>query len=382
MDSRQLDYFISVVDNLSLAKAAAEFFFTPQAMRKHIEALEAEVGVPLLERSNKGVRPTEAGSVFYGYARKLRALSQESLTRTREAAGLARPRLTLGLYRNANLFLMPKLVGAFKERHPEVELAYVDLPSYQKIDEALVNGTIDATMTVGNARARKQGIRYLTIEYERPLCSVAVNDPLAAREQLRLEDLHGRTVVTFTPGRRTGTTRLYATSRSMSLRSRSSRPAPMRAGCWRSSKKAPWALAFPSSPRATCGSGRRSPSRCRPGSTNACRSIWRPAVPTTRWSGRSFTKLAISAPPSWGSGWQIIRACGSRRSRGHHLPKRVPRADVFCLIGEAEAGLSVTIPKTGLLHHRTYGARLPLHPRNAPIDTAEKPRSGKGFSAG
>ena len=200
MDSRQLDYFISVVDNLSLAKAAAEFFFTPQAMRKHIEALEAEVGVPLLERSNKGVRPTEAGSVFYGYARKLRALSQESLTRTREAAGLARPRLTLGLYRNANLFLMPKLVGAFKERHPEVELAYVDLPSYQKIDEALVNGTIDATMTVGNARARKQGIRYLTIEYERPLCSVAVNDPLAAREQLRLEDLHGRTVVTFTPG--------------------------------------------------------------------------------------------------------------------------------------------------------------------------------------
>ena len=200
MDSRQLEYFISVVDNLSFSKAAAEFFFTPQAMRKHIETLEAEVGVPLLERSNKGVRPTEAGTVFYGYARKLRSLSQESHTRTREAAGLARPRLTLGLYRNANLFLMPKLVSAFKQRHPEVELGYLDLSSYQKIDEALLGHTIDATMTVGNVRARKQGIRYLTIEYERPLCSVMADDPLAARERLRLEDLRGRSIVTFTPG--------------------------------------------------------------------------------------------------------------------------------------------------------------------------------------
>ena len=63
--------FCFAVDGGSLSSAAKQQFVTVQAVPKGISELEAEVGTPLLIRSNHGVKPTAVGQGFYNRARRI-----------------------------------------------------------------------------------------------------------------------------------------------------------------------------------------------------------------------------------------------------------------------------------------------------------------------
>lgn len=65
MKIESLRYFISVADNLSFTKAAAEQHMTQTAMSKHIAALESETGARLFIRDNRRVQLTPMGRQFY-----------------------------------------------------------------------------------------------------------------------------------------------------------------------------------------------------------------------------------------------------------------------------------------------------------------------------
>ncbi|MBR4993979.1 MAG: LysR family transcriptional regulator, partial [Lachnospiraceae bacterium] len=61
MDDRKLEVFLSTVQTGSFSKAAEELNCTQSAVTQTMNALEAELGVLLLDRSHKGVRLTPAG---------------------------------------------------------------------------------------------------------------------------------------------------------------------------------------------------------------------------------------------------------------------------------------------------------------------------------
>ena len=141
---------------------------TPQAMRKQINHLENEVGVPILLRTPQGVAPSDAGRVLYDYARRLIALSDEALSACRQKAGAEQQRVRIGLYRNANLHLMPRLVTRFAEEHPDIELSFTDFVIYEEIEKALADGAIDVVMTFGNEQRRKEGVVNLVFRARGP----------------------------------------------------------------------------------------------------------------------------------------------------------------------------------------------------------------------
>ena len=200
MDIQQLRYFKQAVDDGSLSKTAAHFFMTPQAMRKQINHLENEVGVPIFLRTPQGVAPSDAGRVLYDYARRLIALSDEALSACRQKAGAEQQRVRIGLYRNANLHLMPRLVTRFAEEHPDIELSFTDFVIYEEIEKALTDGVIDVVMTFGNEQRRKEGVVNLVLEHEASICSVPHDSELASRTGLTLADLRGRAIVFPTRG--------------------------------------------------------------------------------------------------------------------------------------------------------------------------------------
>ncbi len=61
---RQLRYFQSVVRHGSFSKAAEENYISQSAVSQQIQALEWELGFPLLERKNRSFTLTAAGGVF------------------------------------------------------------------------------------------------------------------------------------------------------------------------------------------------------------------------------------------------------------------------------------------------------------------------------
>ncbi|WLB24700.1 MULTISPECIES: LysR substrate-binding domain-containing protein [Bradyrhizobium] len=62
---RHLRYFLGIVDAGSFTRAAGMLHVAQPALSQQMAALEAELGVALLQRGGRGIRPTAAGELFY-----------------------------------------------------------------------------------------------------------------------------------------------------------------------------------------------------------------------------------------------------------------------------------------------------------------------------
>lgn len=84
---KQLKYFQSVVRLRSFSAAAEENFIPQSAISQQIQALERELGFPLLERKNRSFTLTPAGEYFY---QKILILTADYERMRSEAARIAR----------------------------------------------------------------------------------------------------------------------------------------------------------------------------------------------------------------------------------------------------------------------------------------------------
>ncbi|MEJ8795691.1 LysR family transcriptional regulator [Trinickia caryophylli] len=69
MNTRDLEAFVSVVDHGSLVRAAAQLHLTQPGLTRRIQNLETSLGMPLLDRQSKPLKPTVAGREAYALAR-------------------------------------------------------------------------------------------------------------------------------------------------------------------------------------------------------------------------------------------------------------------------------------------------------------------------
>jgi len=97
VEHRHLRYFVAVADAGTFTRAAERMFIAQPTLSQQIRRLEEMVGTPLLQRSREGVRLTAAGSVLLEESRTVLSLVDHGVSRTRQAAGLGRPRLRVVL---------------------------------------------------------------------------------------------------------------------------------------------------------------------------------------------------------------------------------------------------------------------------------------------
>jgi LysR family nitrogen assimilation transcriptional regulator len=80
---------VQIVDLGSLSRAAGALHIAQSALSQHVAALESEMEAPLLERSSRGVRPTESGRLLYQHAQLM--LQQAAEARAAVKAASAEP---------------------------------------------------------------------------------------------------------------------------------------------------------------------------------------------------------------------------------------------------------------------------------------------------
>lgn len=122
MELKQLRYFVAVAEELHFGRAARRLFISQPALSFDIRKFEAQLGVQLLERTNKAVALTNAGHVLLEEARRL--LEQADEVRRiagRSAHGLA-GRLRIGFVNSMLYRGLPEAVRRFEADHPAVEV--------------------------------------------------------------------------------------------------------------------------------------------------------------------------------------------------------------------------------------------------------------------
>lgn len=118
---RQLATFHAVARLGSVSKAAEEIHLTQPAVSIQLGILEDSAGTPLLQRSARGVKLTEAGELLAGYAERILGLWREAgdamAMHCGEIAGLLR----VGAVTTAE-YLLPPLLMEFVREHPQIKV--------------------------------------------------------------------------------------------------------------------------------------------------------------------------------------------------------------------------------------------------------------------
>lgn len=71
METRDLEYVLAVEAHGGIGRAAEALDMTQPALTKAVQRVEAQLGVPLFERTTLGMRVTQAGAVFLERARRI-----------------------------------------------------------------------------------------------------------------------------------------------------------------------------------------------------------------------------------------------------------------------------------------------------------------------
>jgi LysR family transcriptional regulator, regulatory protein for tcuABC len=124
MELRQLRYFVRVVELGSISRAALDLDLVQSALSQQISRLESELSTRLLQRTRKGVTPTEAGMAFFREA-QLALRHAEQAGRAARAARLTGT-VSVGLAPTTAAVLGLPLMRAMRQRYPDVRLHMVE----------------------------------------------------------------------------------------------------------------------------------------------------------------------------------------------------------------------------------------------------------------
>lgn len=128
MDLRRLRHLIAVADYGNFGRAAAASYITQPALSRSIQALEAEVGAPLLDRRPTGVEPTDMGRLLLRHARELDAGARDLDREIRLAKGLELGELRVGVGPWGGAALVAPVIGRLHSQHPGLRLRVVVAP--------------------------------------------------------------------------------------------------------------------------------------------------------------------------------------------------------------------------------------------------------------
>ncbi|MCT9093432.1 LysR family transcriptional regulator [Streptomyces sp. ASQP_92] len=186
MSLRQMEYFVTVVEETSFTRAAELLHVTQPALSHQIKALERGVGGELLERLPRGVRLTPMGRAFLPHARLAVRSALQARRAARAAAGSEGGELHVASLHSVAVGVLPETFARWRRTHPGVRLLLHEYASAEALEESLERGAAD--LAVGPAPQRWEG-PVVPVGEEEIALVVAFDDPLAGRSSVRLEEL-------------------------------------------------------------------------------------------------------------------------------------------------------------------------------------------------
>jgi len=139
MDLWQLHIFCRVVECKSFSKAAEAVHLSQPTVSSHIKDLEEHFKCLLIDRLSREAAPTAAGRLLYDYARRMLALRSETETALAQHQGKMHGPLVVGGSTIPGGYLLPRVIGKFKLRYPEIRPALI-IADTQRIVAGVLRG--------------------------------------------------------------------------------------------------------------------------------------------------------------------------------------------------------------------------------------------------
>src|SRR5262245_51806447 len=124
MTLRQLEVFLAVAQAQSFRRAAERLHTSQPALSQHVRELEVELDVRLLDRLGRSVHLTDAGRLLLDHAQRIFATLGSAREGLSELRGLQRGSLLIGASTTPGIYVLPRVIGAFRQRHPRIDIRF------------------------------------------------------------------------------------------------------------------------------------------------------------------------------------------------------------------------------------------------------------------
>jgi DNA-binding transcriptional LysR family regulator len=186
MPDRRLQAFHAVAKHRSFTKAADALCMTQPAVTFQIRQLEEHFDTRLFDRANGRIALTPAGMVALGYAERILGLYGELDAKVKELTGQEVGPLTIGASTTIAEFLLPRIVGEFKSKHPGIVPQLV-VANSETVQARVAERSLDLGFIEGDSHLRTLVTDVCCEDELQVVC--APSHPLARQKTVAVEAL-------------------------------------------------------------------------------------------------------------------------------------------------------------------------------------------------
>ncbi|MCD8106225.1 MAG: LysR family transcriptional regulator [Lachnospiraceae bacterium] len=187
MDLEYVKEFICLAKIKNYMEAADNLFISQSALSKHIQAIEAELGVQLFERSSRKAYLNEAGELFLTYANRLIETYDECTESFLDIAKSGNNSLAIASIPMMTQYGITDWLAKFRRENPNVGMNVVEGTYYQML-ELLRDNKCDFAFVRENDESIEE-FKHILITNDWLVAVLPVSHPLASRETIALEEL-------------------------------------------------------------------------------------------------------------------------------------------------------------------------------------------------
>lgn len=197
MNLRALSYFVALTEQGSFSAAADSCDVSQSTVSTQIKKLEKELGVDLIDRSQREVKLTRSGEQVLAHAKEIGAQERSikqiiNAQRTPQTATFK-----LGLFPTISPYLLPHVMPKITETYSELDLQLIEEKS-EIIVEQILNGILDIGILA--LPVPEKNLSYISLFDEDFLLAVGPNHSLANQKQITVDQINTAELMLLSEG--------------------------------------------------------------------------------------------------------------------------------------------------------------------------------------
>ncbi len=193
MTTKQIDYCIELAHTLNFSRAADNMFVSQPTFSYQIRLLEEEVGFQIFERSGKGASLTPAGAQFVSFLTGMRQDLKRAIEQGQNFSVQYQDSISICMMVRQAVTFLPEAMQLFADREPKVQIT--PMFQYENSMEQFLQNKADIVFALQEQTRQIPGIQVHDLFQSRIYLIARRDDPLAAKDLLKEEDLYGRTLM-------------------------------------------------------------------------------------------------------------------------------------------------------------------------------------------
>ncbi len=178
MDLKQMENIMAIANKGSITRAAEGLFVTQSALNQQLLKLEKEIGLPLFERRNHSMVPTEAGRIYLDGAREILQIKENTYKRLSDLSEESHGSISIVYTPERGADMFADIYPVFHLLYPHIRFHTRELRNKQ-MEQLLMNKETDLACIVYTEDSKNRAFSYIGSVKEEIVLGMPASHPLA-----------------------------------------------------------------------------------------------------------------------------------------------------------------------------------------------------------